>query len=570
FLHTTLRSTGAAAVWAFFSHAYEENLDVVPRTGATIIVANHHNQLVDVCVLTRNFPYRRVTQYWAKASLFRNPIARYVLTGSGNVPVDRRSSDNLKLFGSSLKALSKGGVLTLFPEGTSYTEPRIIQVKDGTSWLALEYSKWRLDHGGTPLVVIPVGIVYTDKQHYRSSVIKRWVFGPSIDISDLEAAFAQADPSAQKEIAKKLTARIEAKIIELTINAPDWDAAHAALIARQILWNGDAHIPLGDFVDVSQTLTDLFSSPELPPGLNIEKVKVELVQYLALLEAVGTSHDILTTMQPPESTTMPQRPFLRVLQSTASAIINFPPFALPFVLHIPTYLATAWAAALTPDEVEAVAQNKIVLGLLTQTITYPLFTILISRWSSLKGWNALILTLSVIFLHSRLIDSNYTRFKLLRTAWTLFWGTRTKDELTADQLAPFLIPWTPPPNPYVRMAVDSAPAPPRPPPRPTDISKAELVPHLLRARTRAITALGDLMNALECSGDAPVAASEHLARVYGFGGAAADKQLGADADTLHTKGGTAPTTIPTSSRKASEVFAFLKGHGAVFPCGGTS
>ncbi len=64
--------------------------------------------------------------------------------------------------------------MAIFPEGTSYTEPRIMQVKDGASWSALEYLKWaRLNPEKAPeneVVIVPVGIVYTNKSKYRSDV----------------------------------------------------------------------------------------------------------------------------------------------------------------------------------------------------------------------------------------------------------------------------------------------------------------------------------------------------------------------------------------------------------------
>lgn len=60
----------------------------------------------------------------------------------------------------------------------SYTEPRIMQVKDGVAWSALEYMKWNRikerETGSQPApdaVVIPVGIVYTDKSKYRSAAV---------------------------------------------------------------------------------------------------------------------------------------------------------------------------------------------------------------------------------------------------------------------------------------------------------------------------------------------------------------------------------------------------------------
>ena len=86
--------------------------------------------------------------------------------------MDRKSKDRQVLFRGTFEALARGGAVALFPEGTSYTEPRIMQVKDGASWAALEYTKWTADHGikGPEVKIVPTAIVYTNKSKYRSDV----------------------------------------------------------------------------------------------------------------------------------------------------------------------------------------------------------------------------------------------------------------------------------------------------------------------------------------------------------------------------------------------------------------
>lgn len=84
------------------------------------------------------------------------------------------------MFKGTFDALAKDEVVALFPEGTSYTEPRIMQVKDGAAWAALEYMKWAESEEGKkkdarPLAVVPAGLVYTNKSKYRSSVVMEYV-----------------------------------------------------------------------------------------------------------------------------------------------------------------------------------------------------------------------------------------------------------------------------------------------------------------------------------------------------------------------------------------------------------
>jgi hypothetical protein len=100
-----------------------------------------------------------------------------------------RSSRNDTLFLATSRALAglrpQGGLLNrlvgmfpdrvigVFPEGTSYTEPRIIQAKEGAALVALEYCRWMRESAesdGRPIKIIPVGISYTDKTQYLSRV----------------------------------------------------------------------------------------------------------------------------------------------------------------------------------------------------------------------------------------------------------------------------------------------------------------------------------------------------------------------------------------------------------------
>jgi glycerol-3-phosphate O-acyltransferase / dihydroxyacetone phosphate acyltransferase len=111
-----------------------------------------------------------------------NPVLSKVLYSTGNIPVDRKNKDRQALFRGTIDALSRGNAVALFPEGTSYTEPRIMQVKDGAAWAALEYSKWTRENpehvSQDPLVIVPCAIVYTNKSKYRSYVCSISMFRP--------------------------------------------------------------------------------------------------------------------------------------------------------------------------------------------------------------------------------------------------------------------------------------------------------------------------------------------------------------------------------------------------------
>lgn len=136
-------------------------------------------------------PHRRHLSFWAKSTMFANPVARAILTSTGAIPVRRNpnngassptstqptthpSSPQSNLFKESSNALAAGQIIGVFPEGTSYTQPSIVQVMSGAAWAAVEFTKWAherdLDGKGQELTIVPVGIVYTDKSRYLSRV----------------------------------------------------------------------------------------------------------------------------------------------------------------------------------------------------------------------------------------------------------------------------------------------------------------------------------------------------------------------------------------------------------------
>lgn len=77
----------------------------------------------------------------------------------------------------------RGEIIGVFPEGTSHHNSRMMPIKDGVSWTALEYLPYLEEHHGganvlgrspkgkKPAVVIPVGITYSDKTKYRSRAV---------------------------------------------------------------------------------------------------------------------------------------------------------------------------------------------------------------------------------------------------------------------------------------------------------------------------------------------------------------------------------------------------------------
>ncbi|OSX65691.1 hypothetical protein POSPLADRAFT_1052363 [Postia placenta MAD-698-R-SB12] len=591
-LHRVLRKVAEWALLAFFTEIHVIGGENVPQRGPLIATATHHNMMIDPAILSTMFPYKRILHFWAKASLFANPTVSYILTSAGNIPVDRKAKDRKQLFRGTLQSLSHGHAVAVFPEGTSYTEPRIVQVKDGAAWAALEYAKLVREHpeqikaGAERVVVVTAAIVYTNKTKYRSTAIME--FGPPIALDAYIEQFMSTEEGAPRAAVKRLTATIEQQLIEATINAPDWDTLYAARMARDLLWGDEKAINLDEFVAISQTLVDLFSTPDLVP--NFISIRRHLLTYYSLLQSTGLSHAELAALPLPE-TLDPNRPIalpsrlfalsLLVRDSLALAV-RLPFFAAPLLLHTPAYLFARVGARLAEDEEETQAQNKVVFGLLLLLLIYPatFFFIWALLWYTPMGALAAA-TLVVLFAnyHNKLINDNYEHAKRLVAAWRVLVGLwiPKRWDLSINALSQYTIPRVPPENEWVdRSRVKprrTSSAPVSGTSTPTGSQPTALVPklqrerrrpptrrlirHVLRARVEAAKALASLFSQLDRGPGAEstrVCASAHLARA--FGGQVEEAPM------QDTDEGVEALFELIGWRSAREVVAYLRARGA--------
>ncbi|KAJ7797540.1 hypothetical protein B0H14DRAFT_3114323 [Mycena olivaceomarginata] len=566
----------------------------VPKDGPIIVTATHHNMMLDPVILSYAFPYSRILHYWSKASLFVNPIVSYVLYSSGNIPVDRKSKDRRVLLGGTLEALSKGYAVALFPEGTSYTEPRIMQIKDGAAWAALEYAKLRQESPEKnlqPLSVVPAAIVYTNKTK----------FGRPITMDSYIDQFTSEADGAPRAAVKRLSRAIESSLVGATVNGPDWDTLYTARMARDILWEGDKSINLDEFVPISQTLVDLFSTPNPTP--NFKSMKRCLLEYYSLLQSTHLTNSVLSnlplprTLDPNTPTPLPSRllTVLILIRDTFAMLLRLPFFIFPLIMYFPVYFMGRVGARLVEDEEETQAQNKLVFGLLSMLIMYP--TAFFFLWAMFMYTRVgAVLAAGTLWLFARYHDSMINVRNALLATWRVIMGVWApkKWDFPLAALAPYTTPVFPKESEFIsKPSTKSAsatstqdqdsPKPPPPvlPPTP-DLGLTEppvqtrpkrrppsrrIMRHVLRARVEAVKALAEFFEELRAQsaqsrgrGGMRVKASVHLARLYGGVEAVATPKMEGEGNGEGEGEGEGE-----GWREAGEVIAFLMKRGAKIP-----
>ena len=179
-----VRWLGEALVRLYYPARTVDGAERIPAGKPLVFVLNHPNGLLDPIVL--RVASGRPSRFLAKSTLFGNPLGRLAMNAFGSIPVYRAhesgargndASRNDASFARCRAELAAGGVLALFPEGVSHSDPEMRPLKTGAARIALSAEA---EHDGRlGVTVVPVGLSYEHKTTFRSSVLL--VVGEPID-----------------------------------------------------------------------------------------------------------------------------------------------------------------------------------------------------------------------------------------------------------------------------------------------------------------------------------------------------------------------------------------------------
>ncbi len=277
------RAVMRLAVRWYYRDVEVEGLERIPGTGAVILAANHNNALVDALVIGSRI--EREVRLTAKATLLENPLTRVVVHATGLVPLRRARDEgrsgrtaattrNEGAFEAVTRTLADSGLILIFPEGISHSEPALAPLRTGCARMALQ----ALEAGVPEVMIIPVGLTFEAKGQPRSRVLM-----------SVGAPIAATSARGEPESVRVLTDRIAAGLQEVTLNFPTREDADQVLqVSRTLgrlfdstrsLEEGD--VPLGETVRVARRVDDVRRAL---PGATREDVRA-IEAYVARLEA---------------------------------------------------------------------------------------------------------------------------------------------------------------------------------------------------------------------------------------------------------------------------------------------
>ncbi|HEU4424885.1 MAG TPA: lysophospholipid acyltransferase family protein [Pilimelia sp.] len=181
----------------------------IPATGGVIIVPNHVSHADPLIAAHFVYCAGRWPQYLAKASVFAVPVVGWLLLKVKQIPVERGTVEAAKSLEALTAALSDGGTVIIYAEGTTSREPDLwpMRGKTGAARLAL----------ATGAPVIPVAMwgpqrifdPRTRKVRIRPRSPVTVKAGPPVDLS----RWAGAPPN--KETLDEMTEAIMLRIRDL-------------------------------------------------------------------------------------------------------------------------------------------------------------------------------------------------------------------------------------------------------------------------------------------------------------------------------------------------------------------
>ena len=201
---------------AFFKRSQIKNAHHFKVKGPVILAVNHPNGFMDPIVLS-TLGYRPRLRYLARGDAFKKGLVTAMLESLGIIPIYRiqdGGKEGLKKNDATYERvntlLNKNKKIMIFAEGLCIQERRLRPLKKGVPRMIMGIMEsGKLDD----LIVVPVGINYTDPSQFQSAVFCN--VGKPSKMIDYMAAYKESPAKTMNQFLADLTPRMKELIVHI-------------------------------------------------------------------------------------------------------------------------------------------------------------------------------------------------------------------------------------------------------------------------------------------------------------------------------------------------------------------
>jgi 1-acyl-sn-glycerol-3-phosphate acyltransferase len=408
--YTVVRLVVRFWLWFCFKPVDVRHPEHVPADGPVLLCINHPNNLIDSLVVAAAL--RRKVHFLAAAAMFRHRLVARFLRACGAISVCRKEDDpdkmdpNAKAFAACFRTLERGGLVAIYPEGTTHAEARVQRIKSGAARIALGHEAARPGE----LLLVPVGLTFEARKSFLGRVLVS--FGEPIPVAPYLDAHREDPSKAVDALTRAIQEAMEAEIVHVEhIVATELVRAigelhRGALISALSTTRGLDAWQI-DPLRLSRAIVDAVNYFKARDPERMERLWQRIQGYRALLAEYQVKDEAVQSRL--------RRPLRRErVRRSWEAVVGFPFFVYGAVVNGLPYLIPRWLARRLARKETDYATVRFLASVVAFPLFWTLETWVIGRLSGGVGAAvfALSLPLTGVVAYRYLVGAGRLRSRL--------------------------------------------------------------------------------------------------------------------------------------------------------------
>ncbi|HEX2899773.1 MAG TPA: 1-acyl-sn-glycerol-3-phosphate acyltransferase [Bacteroidia bacterium] len=380
-LYMILRLMVRVTLRIFYKEFTVNGRERLPRKGPLIVVANHPNTLMDPLIVASLL--HQMAGFMGNGSLFRNKPLAKLLRFFNVIPVYRKQDirpgeniDNQDNFEHARAYLGEGGTLLIFPEGTSYAEKKLRDLRTGAARIAMSYESAHDFQGG--LVVMPLALNYTAPTRSRTRI--RIDVGEPIPVSKFADIHRQDNFEAVRALTEEVRQQIASRMVVLDDKEQETLLSQVTRLMREQHKADDRQHKGHPALLAERNIADKIRSLKLQDSQAYARLRDRFDKWFAMMDKLQIREGFFR-----QSFQKWNGALLWVIM-LLFLVLTAPAFVFGMLTNWLPYWFPGWVAPKISDEIEYHAPIMMVLGMFLFPIWYALLLVAACLAAGIGGW----------------------------------------------------------------------------------------------------------------------------------------------------------------------------------------